>query len=490
MLLRLRDERGIALITALLVTTVVVSLGLVVVALSLHNSAQSSLDRKRVQAIAAAEAGIDATLSQLVKGVQLSGNKTLPCTVSNTLTTSPPAEYEVAIDYYSTWPPTGSPVTCPSGGLPAGPNDPRPAGAVVTSRGTAVTSASTVAKSRTMQTAVRLTPIFGGLNQAVFSDVVLNFQNRFTINGNVSNDGDVYTNGDLTLSNYTSISGSAYSQGAADIGQGIIQQDVWARNAVSLASGSSVFGDVTSSTSSVDLANAHVYQDVRAGASITVDTASQVDGDQTPNSPQGPPPQFPFPQLKWNEAGWTNPSPPASPYTVTHFTDCASAKSFVASGSPGNRVARIDATCNLLWRSPADRFVNVRGNLAIITNGSLSTQNRVTFRGIGGNADGTPWTVFLIRPYPDVGSLNCAGGLYDISVANFTEFENLRIFVYSPCTVNFGNNNAAGVDGQIIGGTVNITNQMVLNFRPIIVPDFNVTGYNSDISFLREIVNE
>ncbi|MCA1727150.1 MAG: hypothetical protein LC722_05725, partial [Actinobacteria bacterium] len=58
-----RDEEGIAMITAMLVGMVTLSLSLVSVQLAVHNSGQSSYDRKRVQAIHAAEAGLDAYLA-------------------------------------------------------------------------------------------------------------------------------------------------------------------------------------------------------------------------------------------------------------------------------------------------------------------------------------------------------------------------------------------------------------------------------------------
>jgi len=60
-----KDESGIAMVTALLVTMVVLLLGVVVVALSAHNVSQSAFDRKRVQSIGAAEAGLDSYLSAL-----------------------------------------------------------------------------------------------------------------------------------------------------------------------------------------------------------------------------------------------------------------------------------------------------------------------------------------------------------------------------------------------------------------------------------------
>lgn len=55
--------------------------------------------------------------------------------------------------------------------------------------------------------------------------------------------------------------------------------------------------------------------------------------------------------------------------------------------------------------------------------------------------------------------------------------------------MTFGNNNANGVNTQLIGGTVNITNQMVLNFDPTLAPLVKVTGYNLGPAYLREIAN-
>ena len=75
------------------------------------------------------------------------------------------------------------------------------------------------------------------------------------------------------------------------------------------------------------------------------------------------------------------------------------------------------------------------------------------------------------------------------SASNSTSFNNLTLFVYTPCRVDFGNNNAGGVNGQIIGGQVNITNQMVMNYVPVIAPAFNLIGYNAGIAYVREIAN-
>src|SRR5438128_220874 len=258
---------------------VVVSLAVVVVGLSLHNVNSSSSDRKRVDAVDAAEAGIDATLSSF-RSVIIAA---LPCpgdaSLTSTLNTTPVAQYTVTPYYYATYPATGSPLTCAA----ARALDPGPAGMLLVSQGTAVLSGSPTAVSRTMETEVQLTPMFGGLQQAVFSDKVLNFQNKFTINGNVSNDGDVYTNGNYSMGNNTTIGGSVYAQGYASISQGTVKRHIWANSYVDLHN-ISVFGNATSSTSYINLDSAHVYGNAKAGTTLSLSNNSQVDGTKVTNS--------------------------------------------------------------------------------------------------------------------------------------------------------------------------------------------------------------
>lgn len=467
MFMRLRDERGLAIVTAVLVSVVVLTLSITVLALSEHNANQSSFDRKRVQAIDAAEAGINAYFAELLEGVGLETCD--PDMHDGTLPTTPAAQYDLTITLYSTWPPVpGTELSCP----PA--TD--PLGAVVTSKGTAVVTGSPVAVSRTMQTQVRMNPIYGGFNKAVFSNTVLNFQNKFDIQGYEGNDGDAYTNGNFSINNNVLISGSIYAQGFADISQGVVKADVWANNYVRLSSGIQVFGNTTSSTSYINLSNnSHIYGNGKAGTTVSGGT---IDGTVTQNSPQGPPPQVPLPQLTYNPTAWTNEG-----YTIVNYSSCLLAKNFINVMPVGDYVVRVTPACALSWGN--NSTINVRGNLAIITDGSISTVNQTNWNSIGGE-----WTVFFVRPYQS--GLNCTKpSPYDISVSNNTGFNNgLKTFVYTPCNVDFGNNNAEGVNGQIIGGTVTITNQMTLNYVPILVPGFNLTGYNVEVAFLREITNQ
>jgi hypothetical protein len=482
MIKKFNEERGIAMVTALLVSLVVLFLSIVVVALSLHNSTISSFDRKRIQSVDAAEAGIDAWFSGLVTstgGAVCNGTQW-----DGTLPTTPNAAYDVSITLYSGWPPVpglpplGNEMTCP-----VNPTDPLPAdplGALVISKGTAATSGSATVVSRTMQSEVRFTPIYGGFNKAIFSDTVLNIQNKLFVNGYQGNDGDVYTNGNFSLNNNTVISGSVYAQGHADIAQGIVKANTWANNYVRLTNGLQVFGNATSSTSYISLDNnSTVFGNAKAGTTISGGT---IKGTSTQNSPSGAPPKTVLPKLTYNQCAWTCPPPTGAGYTEVDYSSCAAAQAFISAGAVGNYVVKISPTCALVWGN--NSTVNIKGNLAIITDGSITTQNQTTWNAVGGK-----WTVFFIRPYQ--AGLNCTKpSPYDISISNNTNFDsNLTVFVYSQCNVDFGNNNAGGVNGQIIGGTVNITNQMSMNYVPVLVPGFNLTGYNVQPSYLREIAN-
>jgi hypothetical protein len=465
---RLRNEQGIAMVTGLMVALVVLFLSLVVVNLSVHNTASSGRDRDRTQAIDAAEAGLDAWFS----GLTTSTGATMCSQTAwdGVLPTSPGASYDVTVTLYSTWPPVpGGEITCVDP-LPAA-----PLGALITSKGSTVSAQTSALVYRTMESEVRLVPVYGGFNKAIFSNTGLNMINKLTENGYQGNDGDVYTNGNFTLNNNTVISGTAYAQGYIDIAQGLIKKDVWANNYVNLTTGIQVFGDATSSTSSVTLdSNTTVYGNAKAGTTVSGGT---VKGTTTQNSPSGPPPQVALPQLTYNAQAWID-----AGYTVVTYSNCSQAKNFIERGiTSGNYVVRITPTCSLSWGNNSS--VDIHGNLAIISDGAISTVNQTTWNSVGG-----AWTLYLVDPYRT--GLNCSTGSYDITVSNNTNFNTpLKLFVYSQCTVNFGNNNANGVTGQIIGGTVNITNQMTMNYFPILVPGFNLTGYNGNVSYLREIPN-
>jgi len=468
MLSRFRDERGAALVTSMLVAMVVLSAGLVVIQLAQHNSSQSSLDRKRVQSVHAAEAGLDATLAVM----QASATESLPCSATATLTGSPSAQYSVTIAYYAVYPPSGTPMTCPLS------VSSQPAGAVLTATGTAVAVGATGAVDRTMQTQVRMNPIYGEFGQAIFSNTGLDLENNLQVNGDVGNDGNVYTNGNWGCENNSVISGSVLAQGNVTMGNGCnVVTDVWAGGSVSLANSAAVGHDLTASAGSITMQNfSHVTHNARAATTCT-GCADRVSGQVFTNSPSPAPPNLAFPpitysQTAWQGIGFTN---------FPAYTDCAAARSAINAGWSAKTVVRITAACALSWTN--NSTIAVQNDLAIITNGSITTTQQVNFTGIGGTRN-----LYMIVP-SDAGACSPPTGVRDISFSNLTVFNSVKTFTYSPCAVTFNNNNN-GVGGQIFGGTVTISNLFTLNFSPLHIGAAGaITGYAADIAFIREIQN-
>ena len=470
---RTQDEEGVALVTALLVTMVLASISVTVVGLSVHNSTASGYDRNRLLAVDSAEAGLDAVLSTMAH----TGTTSLPCgpgAVTEVLPTTPPAQYRVKVTYYATFPPSGTAMDCPLTDAA------RPAGAVVVSRGTAAPGSHQPVK-RTMQTQIRLTPIYGAFGQAIFSNSGLQLDNNLTVTGDQGNDGNLYTNGTWNCTNNSIINGSVYAQGGASMTNGCsVAQDVWAGGAISMSNSGHIGHDVTSSTSSVTMSNsATVIHNATAGTACT-GCDGRVGGAITPTHVSPAPPYLAFPTVDYDAFAWQ-----AGGFDVSHtFSSCSSAMSFAMDvGSATKTVVRITPACALALATGST--VQLREDLAIVTDGSISTVNKTVFQ----SADGQPHNLYLIVPSTAVGG-GCANGTHDISIANNTDFNNVRLFIYSPCNVSFNNNNN-GLGGQIFGGTVSITNLYSLQFSPMLIPGSGlVTGYNSDIAFLREIANE
>src|SRR5436190_18054773 len=113
---RARREDGVAMILAIGVTFILFLPVVAFVALSLHSSSTSALDRKRDSALAAAEAGIDYFESAIAS----STTAPAPCSASQTLTDSGSSSFTVTPTFYDA---SGAALSCTqiqAGVTPAG----------------------------------------------------------------------------------------------------------------------------------------------------------------------------------------------------------------------------------------------------------------------------------------------------------------------------------------------------------------------------------
>jgi hypothetical protein len=495
MMIRLKEERGIAMIVALLVVFVVLILSTVVISQAIHNSEQSGNDRDRVLAVDAAEAGLDWFYNYL-QTTSLDNIKVAPFTSGSPKTMSlasapTTSSFKTTATYYDA---NGNPMDPSTFQSP----DVFPSAVYVKSVGT------NGSQTRTMETYAKLTPVYGGFGYAILSICGLNLVNNLTLNGYQTLDADIYVeSGDLVVKNQPDIFGSVYVVGGTGCpiqtggnasldGNSNIRQNLWANGKVVINSPSVVSGNVTSSTSSISGApGGHISGNATAGTTVTGVT---VGGTITQNSPQGPPPGHALPVITWDPTDWTDPNQtsPDLPYQIVEKSDCASAMSYLTTGTLtpsagyGGIVVHVTGCTNLSFGNNAK--VNYNGNLAILTNGAISFQNQSTFTGLPNPGTGHR-KVYLIDVWQNQTASSCASGNYNVSTSNNSDFVNSDVFFYSPCSVILNNNNTT-LNGQVLGGSVVINNQFVLNFVPVKVPGVgDITGFNEDIAYIREVVN-
>ena len=468
-----REESGVAMVIAMMVVFVVVLLSIVVFDMSIHNSDQAAYDRKRVTSIAAAEAGIDRAWNL----VQFTAPQSLPCgtSVSDALGSQPgPATFTIDFTWYKTGS-TGATEPYATGTCPSQ-QDP-PTAALITAVGETNTSVP-----RTMQTYVTLTPNYGGFGSAILAVNNTTFNNNFGILGQSGNDGNIYvTNGNLVINNAVSVYGNVYVHAGSAFmkNNAQINGELWANGNVTLNTPSTVGTNAISSTGYIDTTSdpgGTIGGFAMAGTTIE-EPPLLISGSTYEYSPQGAPPTQDFPKLCQVAISGVCPAMPWTGYTVTSVTTCAAAQAFLDASLTGDQVLWIPSGCADLVISNND-VVNFSGNLAIVTNGKVTMENKNTWNGATGKK------LFFISNYRS--SLSCSSGAYDITTGNNSNFKNASVLFYSPCTVNLNNQN--DFTGQVLGSTVNILNHFTMQYQPVLVPGLDsVQGFNQNVVYIREV---
>jgi hypothetical protein len=482
MLIRLRqDERGVALIVSLLVMFVVMTLATVVFAQAIHNSTASGYDRKRLQSVDAAEAGLNYYYNYLehTPAVSLSSSP-----FSGSIASAPgQATFSVQPTWYS-----DAVGTLPFTGTFSDTNFPQ--SVKIVSTGT--TNGTT---TRRMESFMAIYPTYTGFGGAVVTNSPTSLVNSFTISGNNGNDGDFFvTSGDLSItSGNQTIKGNLYvPNGSLNVGAQVhVYGSVWANNSVTINHPQALVDqDATSSTSFVSVLNGAVGG---VGNYCTAVSGTSRIAGGTIKRCQGPPPSPTFPQVTYNDTYVPQPDPRWSGYLYVPFTGvgttaCDAARAYIEGTGAGTYngglglpagttgvLVRILSTCAY---NPSNNVkINLNSNLAIISNGSINLTQQSTWTGVG-----TTRNVHLIVPWPQT----CSGGIGNITVGNNTNFNALvSVGLYTPCTATMSNQNA--FYGQVVGGTVVIGNNWAMNYRPIVIPGAHVGGFTQDIAYIREI---
>lgn len=467
MRMRLRDDEGLAMVVALLVSFVLLILATVVVAQSIHDVNSSSYDRRRLQSVTAAEAGNNFYYAVL----QSTPVTSLNCNaVTQTIASAPTtATFTATPTFYDA---TGAVMPCLS-----------PTPFTSSSYPSAVLVETTGSVSgetpRKMQTYIRLTPVYGGFGAAILTNNGATFPNNFDVYGNNGNDGDIYIlNGDMVITNTPHVRGNVYvPNGSASVSNNSnVQGRLWANGSVVLNNPASVTGSVISSTGSIS-GSGSIGDAATAASTITGVTVA---GIKYPNTSSPQPPTQPFPQITFDATSWTT-----TGYTVNTYsgaTACTQARTFVEGAWSGNYVVRITGPNPCTYSNSNNATVNVNGNLALITDWGIDLSQKSTWNGAS-----TTKSMFFISTWPG-GTCPASGSTNkDVTVGNNTSFNSFtQAFFYTPCTANMNNQN--NYAGQVMGGNVSIGNQYTMTFRPVLVPGYgDVTSFKEDIAYVREV---
>ena len=471
--LRVRQDDGFAMITALLVIVVATFLGLTAVGLALHNQDGSAYDRARTISVHAAEAGLDVSFST----ISSSSTTTAPCTVSGTTTTSPSATWTATISYYATYPPSGTALTCSSTTGLSG----TPLAAVVNSVGSVKVVGGYV--NRKMQSQMKLTPGYGPFGEAIFSEGSPSLSNQITVQGYQGNDADFYTNGSWTCPNNSTFQGSVIAQGSVSMSNSCyVAVDVWANGSISMANTATANHDAISSTSSLSMSNnSRVNRNVRVGTTCTgctTGSSGRVGGTVTTSSPQSAPPTITYPTMTFDASAWT-----AAGWDIQYFTNCTTARTWLttASNNGSKAVLRITGGCTLAFAN--NTTITRTADVAIFSDGPISTANNTSFT----SGDGQFHDIYFIVQSGITCSGSSAGSPGTIVMNNLTSFSTLHFFVYAPCSVVFANNNS-GSKGQIYGNPVSGANNFAFTYYPTSIPGVGtVTSFKPELSFVREV---
>ncbi len=457
-------EAGYILVTTVLVTVAVFTLGAVIVSLSIENSSHSAGDRRRLQSIDALEAGINYYYSQL----QSTPPASAPCSVTQTLSTAPAAFFTVTPTFYNT-------STSPPMALPCPP--PSTAGAVLIR---SVGTASSALPVRTMEAYVRLVPVTGGTlgPGGIFADRGVNFKANANIFGSAYNDATVYSNGDITSSANGIFNGDVLAQGSITLGSNSeVKGSVWAGGAVSISSNSVVRLDTTSAASTISLASGgRIYGNAKAAGAISLSGGASVNGLTIPNVVSAYPPVRPSPAFNFVLSDWLNAGYQVQTYASGTNTDCTNAESFLRTGIPsGNWVVRITTACALTFTNN----ITVHGNLALITNGPVTFATNTRFSPQSGTG---PWDVFFVVGLS--GTAPC-----DFTTNPQSGFDaGLDVLVYTPsgCSVTMNSTSALST-GQIFSGYVNWLANVSFGYKQVILPGSPASGFKEDVKCLREV---
>lgn len=420
------DERGMTIVLSVMVCFAVFSLGAVWVGIGMHQLNSSGQEKLRETARNAAEAGLNAAMSQLTAD---------PSWTGETGQQLPNAEFEVSVLPMSV--------------------DPTDPGRYIVAKGYAPSKASARRVSKRLEQQIELIPN-NAFRYALFtSPGGISGVNKPTVTG------DVYSATDLTMSNNATVTGSVTSMGSVTTSNSTsIAGDVRAVGNVTLNnSTSTVMGNVYSG-GNVSLTG-RVKGSVQAAGSIT--NNGTIAGSAAAYSPPEPPSARTLPTFTWDPDAY-----PAGTVQPDYATPAAFHTYWVANKNNFSGVHRIH--CPAIGTCPTLDFGNtpgspgtwrLTGDTTIVADGPILISRDVTAT--------VPVTLTII-------SLATGGNAITMTT-QVTIPDNIKVVLFAPdAVVKFVN--LKHFTGTVYANSIQLDQQFQLTYAPVTVPgfEFDVTS--------------
>lgn len=441
-----RDERGIGVVTALMVTLIVFATGAMWAQQAVHQAEGSGVERSREQALAAAEAALNAAMSKIAQ------NSSCPATpVTGTVPGVGDWEY--------TFPAVGDAryVDC------SNPNEYR---RYIIAKGWSPSRTAVRVQKRQLEQQVDLVAT-DGFRYALFaSNGGISGANQITVRG------DAYSRSNVTVENNSTITGNLTSMGTVTLNNStLVTGTVWANGAVDVnttQNGAGVGRDVLTSVGNVTVGGT-VGGNVQAAGSIT--GSGTVVGTKTPNSPAAVPPALDLPTFTWASSNYTSPTL----WTAATYSSAASAfqSYFNANDNSFGGVHRITAcgapyssyTCG----SPTaevdfNEKWNMSGDTTVVADGPLRLSRDIT-TGTG--------NLIVVSNYPGTPCTTPGSSCNAISLSNNWSIPSsvkVLIFAQNGCV---DVSNLKTFVGAIYARCINLDNNFDLTYYPVAPQGFD-----------------
>lgn len=477
----LRGDTGSAIVAAVAVAFIALSLGVLIITVAISTAQDSGKDRQRTSQVHAAEAGVDQVYYDLQTGQT-------PCTLPRfEVGSAPDVTYvDARVDYYG---PSNDLLTCAAGVLSGA-----PAKAVITadSASSNKVGPGSATRPRSMQSEVLLAPSSGGAGYAIYTYSEFSVPNSFDLSESGEDSPDIYARQGFTCSNSSTTSGSVFSAlGSATLSNSCsIGGNLEVRGDITMSNKARVEADAFSSRGGLTLNNtASVGRDATVWGGFSGST-DKVGGTITTHNSTGPfladPLDQPLPYVGFVAADWTSQG-----YQVVDVgTDCD-----VIKNGGGGVTSMFDATVPTVYYGNCKLdFSNNNSGLELQTDVALFLEQGISVKNnfeLASSDTAVTRKLYVIDP-AGIGPMptgwdpaTCTGA--DLDFGNKTDIDkSVNVFLYTCGTIEASNN--SDLYGQFYGKSVTVANSFTMHFVSMPPVGVDLGGAPASPGFKVEVV--